>query len=436
MRLETTKSFVLIILIGVSLLLTYGLWSYQPNYETLNDPQLLNEVDVGGTTEIKKDMVTPSKMIFHSEDRHYGFQDPKEQQLFFKNMQSWTMYNFETGPATGQKEKTYEVEVVFPSAIPMELLSTMFTLNDDDLKLPNWSFQRMYYTFDSSKATLKVRFLAEDGKKQATAVINDPNSYEQLWSKVFAPKGLSEYTLFQKDIYLPKDKVPLDKWSLTLDRIEPQEFVNALFANPSIVTRPGGSSTGESDTYFTDTQRQMKIYRDQRMEFISPYTSEDDQMDPLTLLDNSVENINDHKGWTEDYYLLDMDTNGANNSIRYQMYTHGYPVYSATKLSLITQEWYDQTLTKYERPLFTMSDPINSDKVELPASDAVISYLENNDTFQVEDIQDVQLGYKLSYVDDDSYTPYVTLEPAWYMQIGGSWVEIKSDDLKQQKGGD
>lgn len=436
MKLETTKSFMLIVLIGISLLLTYGLWSYQPNYETLNDPQLLNEVDIGGKVEAKKDLITPSKMIFHAKDHYYGFSDPKKQQQFFKDMQSWTMYNLDISAADGRAAKTYEVEVVFPGAIPMELLNKIFTLNDNEIELPSWSFQRMYYTFDSDKAALKVQFLSENGKQQATAVINDPNHYDQLWTMVFAPGDLSEYTLFNKDIYLPKDRIYLNKWSLTLDRIEPQDFVNALFANPSIVTRPSGGSGGSSDTYYTDTQRQMKVFRDQRMEFISPYTSENDQMDPLSLLENSVKSINDHKGWTEDYYLLDIKANAGKNAIRYQMYTDGYPVYSGSNLSLIEQEWRDQVLTKYERPLFKMSDPINSDQIELPSSEEVVSYLENNGTYQMESIQDIQIGYKLNYMDDDSYTPYVTLEPAWYMNYNGSWIEIKFEDPTQQKGGD
>lgn len=435
MKLETTKTFILIVLLGVSLLLTYGLWSYQPNYETLNDPELVNEVDIGGTEEAKKDMIVPSKMIFHSDDHYYGISNPKEQQQLFKNMQSWTMHDFETGVADGKASQTYEVEVVFPNAIPMELLDTIFTFNDD-VELPSWSFQRMNYTFDSDKASLKVQFLSESGKEQATAVINDSNHYEKLWSMVFAPEGLSEYLSFNDDIYLPKEKVHLNKRSLTLEKIEPQEFVNALFANPSVVTRPGGGTGDSSETYFTDTQRQMKIIKDQRMEFISPYTSEDDQIDPESLLDTSVNNINEHKGWTEDYHLSDIESLANSNMVRYQMYSDGYPVYNGSNLSVIEQEWQDQTLTKYQRPLFKIkfNNPIDSDEIELPSGEEVIDYLEDN--YQTDSVQDIQIGFKLNYMDDDSYTPYVTLEPAWYMDYNGSWEEIKFEDTRQLKGGD
>src|SRR5690625_4753147 len=47
MSYETIKSFILVLLVGSSLFLSFILWTYQPNYELIYDASYVNEADVG-----------------------------------------------------------------------------------------------------------------------------------------------------------------------------------------------------------------------------------------------------------------------------------------------------------------------------------------------------------------------------------------------------
>lgn len=438
MKLETTKSFILAVLIGISLMLTYGLWSYQPNFDPLSKTPLVNEVDIGGKEIMKKDIIEPSSIIYHTNNDHYGFSDPANQSYVFRNMQSWVMDDFETQEVEGnRKAKNYEVEVIFPSPIPMDLVGNIFTFNEDVI-LPSWSFQRMYFTFESAKASLKVQFISDNGDQQATAVINNSKNYEKLWSGVSSLDGMRKYTLFNEartPIYVPAEKMDLTKRSLTVSPIDASQFVNALFKNPSVVTRPNvGAQNDNGETYYSDSQRQMKVFQEGKgMEFINPFTSENNQMDVVNLLDRSITNINEHKGWTGDYRLLDIDAN--THVVHYQMYSKGYPVYSSSNLSVIEQQWRNQLLTKYQRSLFQFGDLLESVQVDLPSGNDVVNYLKSksNTNYKLENIKDIQLGYKLDYMNDNSY---IMLEPAWYMNYNNNWIEIKFEDLANKKGGD
>lgn len=430
MKLETTKSFILIVLIGTSLLLTFGLWSYQPSNERLNSPTLLNEVVLNGKEETKKDIIEPSSIIFHTEGSHFSFENPLDRQSLYRDMQSWVMYDFRSLAGREREPANDEVEVIFPTAIPMEILSKVFTFNDD-IVFPNMSVKQMYFTFDSEPASLQVHFLSENGQKQAVATINDSKSYQQLWSEISTLKGLEEYFLFNDNyspIYLPEEKINLEQQSFSVSNINAKQLVDVLFKDPSLVR------SNISETYFKDSERGMHVDPDISMEYFIPFRTESERMNPLNLLENSINNINDHKGWTEEYNLSEIKTAANSNSVHYQMYYEGYPVYNSADLSFIKQEWRGQLLTKYERPLFYLSDYVSGGQIELSSGHSVIDYLEDNSNYKLENIQDIQLGYRLHYEKNDSL---VTLKPTWYMNYSGHWIEVKlEEDIQQIKGGD
>src|SRR5690625_891410 len=113
MKFESVKTFILTILVGLSLLLTFGLWTYQPEHELLNDTSYINEVDIGGIEEAKKDIIEPNHIIFHKDQRYFGYEDPINRQNLYKDIQSWTLYKLHISEDNGDPEHIYQVEVFF-----------------------------------------------------------------------------------------------------------------------------------------------------------------------------------------------------------------------------------------------------------------------------------------------------------------------------------
>ena len=54
MRYENIKSGILTFLVLVSILLTWNLWTYQPNYETMENSNYVEEVTVSEKQEVQK----------------------------------------------------------------------------------------------------------------------------------------------------------------------------------------------------------------------------------------------------------------------------------------------------------------------------------------------------------------------------------------------
>ncbi|MBY7145128.1 hypothetical protein KFZ56_19090 [Virgibacillus sp. NKC19-3] len=434
MKLETVKTFVLIILIGLSLLLTFGLWNYQPNYETQNLSSVINEVDIGGSgDETKSSIVEPNEIIFHADNQHFGYADPADHLSLYQDIQTWEMSDFETSETNGRIDHNYEIEVIFPDDLPMEIVDRIFTFNEEIEELPSWSFDRMYLSFNEDTTSLSVEFVSIDGRQQASAVINASDHYGQLWNTITSREELSEYVLFDEGnapIYVPADAITMDQQSaVAITGIQPNNMVNALFPNPSLVSQSDTSTTNSGELYYSDAQRGMTVRQyGGSMEYINPQSGESEWGTAVELLERSILNINEHNGWTEDYKLADLQDSAGN--VQYRMYYLGYPVFNNAGMTRIEQEWQNQELTKYTRPLFRLSDTLDSHSEELPSGNDVISFLQNDlsSNYDLENIQDLEPGYRMSVNRD-----YVSLEPTWYMKYNDGWYAI--EDIAPGEGG-
>ncbi|WP_100011671.1 YycH family regulatory protein [Lentibacillus sediminis] len=433
MKLETIKSFVLVFLIGVSLLLTFGLWSYQPNLETVSSTPPEDEVSIGGGEQTEQDIIQPSSIIFHAGENHYGYKDPSDQQNLYREMQSWTLEDFATDLAEDREREDYEVEMVFPDALPMELINSLFTFEGDGIEPPSWSFDRMYFTFLPQQSSIEVEFLSVDGRQQATALIHNPQSYDALWEPMTTLEGLRELIAYeegQSRIYLPADSVTLRRYTSGVDQIEPHIMVNALFSNPAAVNVQNATTGTRGESYYSDGERGMNVYQfGASMEYNNP-SSENAMIAPIDLLDRSIQNINAHGGWTDNYRLMELETN--QNLIRYQMHYNGLPVFNSSNLATIEQQWGSNGLIRYRRPLINLSDYLDFEEapIDLPSGYEVIEELESYDQ---DSLQAVTLGYQLNYLDEEQRS--VVLEPKWYMNYGGNWTTVHFEDRTPMEGG-
>ncbi|RYG73360.1 hypothetical protein EU245_06625 [Lentibacillus lipolyticus] len=434
MQLETVKSILLWILVGFSLLLSFGLWNYKPEVENLPEDQYEDRVDLGGHEETIQSLIEPKSIIFQNGQNYYSFSSPNDSKFLYQDMRTWVLYDFWTGEANGRPSENSQIEITFPDVIPVTMLTSLFTFNEDPY-LSDWSFKRLFITFNSDATSLNLTFLSQNGNKQATAVVNNSKKYDQLWQRLTTLDGLREYVRFdgaQAPIYIPKYQMEMASKSVAVQEISSNQMVNALFRNPDIVSP---NQLNENEVYFTDSARGiMRVYQNRRtMEFQNPLQSPFERMEPEALLELSKSNINDHMGWTDEYNLMDIVESA--NTIRYQLFYDGYPVYGSNYASVIEQQYRIQELNQpnlYNRPLFSLENLLGKESTKLPSGNDVIYFLKNDKTYKPEHVEDIRVGYDLTYQSD---ADAITLEPAWFIKYSGSWQEMRFNDMMNQKGG-
>jgi len=426
MNFELIKSYTLAILVVLSLLLTFILWNYKPNFERVFDTDYVDEINLGGTDKKQEEIVQPESIIFKRHDKYFGFSSPRDTEEFYNEMQSWVLYDFWSTETNGPPNDDYQVEVIFPDAISLDVLPGLFDMNEDVEELPQWSFRRMYLTLDEETSTLNVFFLSVDGRYRAKAVVNNVAKQNNVREHIESLEGMVEYIPLldtETPIYIRKDTVNVPKHTVTINTIDQKSLVNALFSDPSAVRR----NVIDDETFYTDGQRQMSINRG-LMKFVNPYQSYE-PMSLNDLLERSIKDINDHNGWTDTYHLQEIDL--VNNQIQYQMHYKGYPVYNRNGLSTIKQEWHDQERIQYNRPLFSINDSLGGDEVELPSGYAIKNFLQKSPNYELDNIENIKIGYRLSFQDSAFYT--LILEPTWYMKYNGNWQEISMENNMMNK---
>ncbi len=438
MKIEVIKTYVLFILVGLSIILTYNIWTYQPNFELYDDKgeTYVPEVDfyLDGKTVTVNDVVIPTNILFHDEGKHYGFRQSVDEIRLFKDMQTWVLYNFSAGEFTGLPKGNRQVEIRFPTPLPLETMSDFFNFNEKVRNIPTWSFERIFITFEKDQSSMRLHFPSIDGKQQAVATIQQPEKITLLQKYMNKKGNLQEYITFQENsvrpIYLLKDPVQKARRSLSVDVEElnraPSKLINALFSDPSVVTR--NFSKGNIANY-TDGRRQMQVGQHRMsMEFTNPSQVDmKDSMKPIELIDKSIENINEHKGWTEEFHLESLDM--SEQKVKFLMYNNGVPILGGDD-SQIIQEWYKQILFKYKRPLFQISDKIDEEMIELESGLSVVNYLSNQSKYDLDYITDIRVGYDLVYRDISSYI--ILLEPSWFINYKDSWVKIDMNEEEKE----
>mgnify|MGYP001347455827 CR=1 FL=1 len=423
MKLETVKTIALVVLISISFFLTFALWTYQPNNEYfLDDEKLLEEADLGGIEETKQTLIVPNKMVFHMNNSYYGM-DPQRIKNLYENMQKWVYEDFHIEKVDETESHHYNIEVKFPTPLPMDVLNNIFHLNNLDIDLPSWSFQTFYVYLDMENASINVEFISLDRREKATAIVRDTEQFNSLVSLLNHEGEFYRVTAFDgsgSNIYIPSEQISLEWRMTTITLIEPEKLINVLFNDPSIVNQT--TSYNGSLTFLTDSS-QLRVLQDNGlMEFVSP-VSESGSIAPIDLLNRSIVNINGHDGWTDDFNL--MGINSEEDKVRYQMFYQGYPVFSTAGLSTIEQRWNSQRLVEYRRPLIRISSVLNESKEELPLGEEIIDYLYNQDIFKLENINDITIGYSLDYNSEERY---LVFDPGWFIKYNNEWIEINLEN--------
>jgi len=419
MSYETLKSFILFILVALSFFLSFLLWSYQPKYEDFYDTSYVSEVDIGGEEKKKNDLISPLKAIFHHDHHFLSYESTSEMKSFFKEITEWTLYDIKETDYSGRPEEEESfVELIFPTNIPARLIPTMFTLHEE-IYAPDWSFERMFLTFDEEHHSLIATFVSIDERKEVKATIEKSEAYEYVLSLLESADFVRyiEFGEKERPIYLPLEETNMTRKTLVASTVNPDLFIDALFTNPSLV------KSNIREAYFTDGQRGMRVLQDGlRIEYINPLQTKSDILDYEDLFDRSVKHLNEHRGWTDEYLLDDMK--GPTNYIRYRLYYDDLPVFNYAELTTIEQKWNEQDLYEYSRPLIYIENLLSTQEVQLISGEELIDLLEQKKDLQLEQIKNIQAGYLLTYLEDGHS---LTLDPHWFMLYQGEWIPIQSD---------
>ncbi|WP_160724566.1 YycH family regulatory protein [Bacillus sp. USDA818B3_A] len=432
MRYENIKSGILTILVLVSILLTWSLWTYQPNYGTLEKSKTLEEVTVSEKQEVTK-IVRPDQVLFHVKGQHYGINNPTELEKITKVLSSWTFYDVKnySDKVENLANLTHgsgNTEIVFPGDVPIELYSSV--LNIEGRKLPPFNFNRIIiHEEDLEKGDGTVYFVSTETQQVYISHIssNNLNEFTRQYYRNAAkyPKYFAYKASEKKTFFLPDANMEMTTYKFLPRTLNSDDFRNALFDDPSFVQK---SSVPYGEEYTNDSSKLTVNYDSNILQYVNPTTDNSFVESSYNLVKRSIDFVNEHGGWTDSFRYV--SKNESQRSVTFRLYSmDGYPIFNNRGLSEITEVWGRDQINKYVRPNIALDLPLitETQKVSPLSGHEVLAILKSDKNFKPELLEDLVLGYRMER--DAEENKLISLEPAWYYRYDKSWSQLTQEGL-------
>ncbi|MET0785979.1 MAG: two-component system activity regulator YycH, partial [Paenisporosarcina sp.] len=225
-------------------------------------------------------------------------------------------------------------------------------------------------------------------------------------------------------IYVPTEEIASISYTYILRDVPPTRFKDALFDNPNKVRR---SFVGTYNEEFSDDTALMTVDSlDRTLSYVYPSAEIVGPGMPSKLVFDSMDFVNEHEGWTDDYRLVGINPN--NQKVDYQLFLLGYPVFSDMTSTTISTYWGKNQIFRYSRPYFTLdlSLPSETDSAILPSGLEAAKMLEQVESLDGSKVTGLTVGY---YLTRDEERNLLHLEPSWFYLANGIWTRLTPETI-------
>ena len=428
---EQLKTWLLVFLVVLSLILTYLLWTYRPDLVTQDNEAIeLNQI---GDEKSIQDVVRPSKIVKHQFGETYMVleTDALFNEIYDKLLEANLQ---DTNGAFPPTDVSTGIELVFPDKVPMNMFMSLFSQNQEQDEFPLDGVDRVFIYEDSGGDGVKLQVYSSSDKVPVEISTSfDPADLERFLADETAVPALTvneadtdDFVLNQENIYIPAEGVVYARQTYSTERVIPRDVTQTLFPDPNSV-RNYRQSNGELT--YTDGTRILNLRDNENfMTYRNSSTSESTSSPMNSIPQSSFDYINNHHGWTNDYVLSMWRESNEREYAVYRLYVNNLPVYnfknSNDGMTINVEKSGTQT-TSYIRPLLVLdSSPINQENVELQSGASVIEKLRSAERLDYDQLRDVRVGYEMT--DEEDQPGLVTFEPAWYVLGENGWQKVPS----------
>ncbi|WIY61337.1 YycH family regulatory protein [Bacillus arachidis] len=442
MNMENFKTIVLINLVVISLFLTFNLWTYVPDSNSMQSTKFVQ----GNADALKQDVsnvIVPSSIIVHKDKKHFVSEKKDNIDLLYTIIERGELHDFKDitnsipkGDFLSYVHEEGKIEIVFPTEVPFDAIRGVLTIKDK--KLDMFNFDRIIV--DPSKSrdqNIDVNFVSYNNHKvykmtltgvNLRDVINAQNQFLALARPYFA-YDISD----TKRIFLPDGSTEMQDLMYFATDMGVESFKNALFSDPRYVT----PISNELEETYTDGIRLMQVNKANRMlTYTNPSVASGARMYGNLLMQKSFEFVNSHSGLTDAYRFDYLNSKGKT---KFRLYEEDLPVFNSEGMTTLTQVWGSEELISYKRPLFNLLiDKGEDKKTVLPSGWTVIESLQKKSNLDKKLIQDIGIGYKLVTENGpngpNGQVASGNLKPIWYVVYGENhqvleWSEEKEGEL-------
>ncbi|MDW7729018.1 MAG: two-component system activity regulator YycH [Bacillota bacterium] len=440
--IEKIKSLILIILVILSLFLTYQLWYGQQPAELVAE-DVYERIVVERPQPIEE-VFNPAFMTIPVENGYYVLNDherefidvwafiskslqmPADELLIESSMitgeegRLLTLY-FEPGLPTGPQMpwlKEYPEKIVQEIKIITKnngLWLIAGDINDDLIYIESIRDEKMERLFTSLQSIYE----------------SERDLYFLLSEDMFVSANDRELIL-PKPVFLPIDPVSMDRILLAHEVIDRDLVLKTFFVDYNLARVIEEKDGG---LIYTDGEKGLRL-TPVSLEYSNPRL--EDSRATLSYADalyNSNNLISYHGGWPDGLRLESLETSGWGDALsfkaQWRIYNNGYRLYTAIPTKIIFN---DRGLVHYSRSLYTAQELYLAGNEAYPtavwhdALEAAVKLYEAelSGPGAAIRLEAMHLAYAVLLTGNDYYG-----EPIWYIQLNGERYLLKADTLTQ-----
>nr|WP_255551276.1 two-component system activity regulator YycH [Sporosarcina sp. E16_8] len=426
---ETVKSIILTLLVTLSMLLTFSIWTYSPPFELIEQSPPV-DISIGNKKKVDE-IIKPYKVVFNFDDELKGTTDSDKINRIMDEITEWEIAdfvpvndNFDAEERSKLLRTSNQFTLHFQSEIPLTVYDGVLSI---EKPTPEISFNQIMVEWKPDNTAMTVYFISKANQKLYSAKMK-AGDYQSFYGSVLT-KGqeLQEYREVKPDSssYLVVSAEPVEaiKDTFWKEEVSISKFRNALFSDANSVRT---SQVGIHHEEFADNHALMNVYTDKKVLKYTSLTADSRELAiPSELLLDTINFVNEHGGWTDEFRLAYMDP--KSRTVRFQLFLHGLPVYTDSSSSAeIVQKWGGNQIYSYLRPYYILDSPFSNEKESrlLPPGTDIAESLRKSDKVDFDAIEEITPGYFMK-----SDAKVYNMEPAWFYLINGNWSRYSPKGL-------
>ncbi len=433
---ETAKSIVLFILVITSAILTYMVWSYQPEFSQV-DTSIESSPNIGRGEPVSfKNVMRAYQLIWVDgndvqgtikEDAVVGVREFLEG----TEIQDINVYNNmnKLNPAVREDGSEEFLIVDYPSEMPSKSLFQVLGFEFDGT-LPDYNFDRIVVDLASEHVTF---FMLNEGLDKVAVANTDIDSsyllsivdkYEDSFENYTGIITNQKTSNNKTAIYGPSDpgKVSVENFLSTQHSVDVVNDI--LFMDDEI------STTRNEDVYVYEGDSNIATYSSSTYSY--SYTNLDETLssgrNPHQTIQRSFDFLNAHTALSDEHILFDYEEE-ANESI-YRFTMNGYFVFSDEVQNTISVKYGNNAVFEYERPQLHIDAHVPGDqKKELPSLENVRYQIALNGELDLQKVSKITIGYDMGFAESQTELNLLEFTPGWYVKYDGEWMHFDEGGL-------
>ncbi|CEA02201.1 YycH protein [Jeotgalicoccus saudimassiliensis] len=434
---EWFKSILLIAIVASSAILTYLVWSYEPEFSQIDTTiEGTTNISQGERVSFEQVMSTYQMVWIQGENNTRGTTDPRaligiREHLDGSSVVSMNVYNnLNRLDVRGEESNDEEFLLIdYYSDVPSKSLFMMLGLSHEPT-LPDFTFDRI--VVDMKEGNVVFNLIDENRSRVAvveTSITADflkghVESYSDIF-EAYTPIITNQRTSNNKTaIYGPSSPGSSRTERFMISQVNADVLNRILFLN----SPEESPSSGD-----------VAIYEDEN--HIATYNSETYQYNYTNLNESSASSGNNHQTIQDIYYFLNshnglstsnvlFDYDAGENAATFRSTLNGRVIFSEGLSSAITVKYGRNAVYEYTRPLIRTNAKVSDEEeVELLDIETVRYQIALHDKFDLQKVSKIVLGYDMTYADDQTDVEFIDYTPQWYVKYDGVWMKFNEGGL-------